>query len=343
MVVSTEASRDGQAQGYLRPMDPTRDLGAIADLIEEAFAQEIDERGRAAIREMRWMARLTPLVWWWSQADPAFQDTFNGFVWEEPAPGGGKLIVGNVSLNRTPGSHQRRIVCNVVVQKEYQGRGLGRRLTEAAVSQAQTSGAEGVVIQVHQDNLRAHRLYSDLGFREATRDSDFQLAAVEPDSPKEAPGYHVRPWQPSDGRSVYELARLVTPAPLNWIRPVRPGSYQPGWWTRLGQRATDLFKQQHLHRLVVLHEAQLVAMLSVVASLREGAHQLEMLVHPEHRGKVEHALVSQALDLLPAAPSRPVQTTVLADHTTALDALHDNGFEEKRTLLTLRKDFRRRG
>jgi GNAT superfamily N-acetyltransferase len=325
-------------------MDPTRDLGAIADLIEEAFAQEIDERGRAAIREMRWMARLTPLVWWWSQADPAFQDTFNGFVWEEPTPGGGgAMIVGNVSLNRTPGSHQRRIVCNVVVQKAYQGQGLGRRLTQAAVDQAQTSGAEGVVIQVHRDNPRAYRLYTDMGFWETAREADLQLAAVEPVSPIDAPGCHLRTWQPSDGRSVYELARLVTPSPLHWIRPVRASSFQPGWWARLGQRAADLVKQQRVYRLVALQKEQLVAMMAVTASLREGAHQLELLVHPEHRGEIEYALVSQALYMLSAVPPRPVQTTVLADHTAALDALQDSGFEQKRILLTLGKDFGRRG
>lgn len=344
MVVTATTGTVPQAQGSLRPMDPTRDLVAIADLIEEAFAQEIDERGRAAIREMRWMARLTPLVWWWSQADPAFQDTFNGFVWEEPTPSGSETqIVGNVSLNRTPGSHQRRIICNVAVQKGYRGQGIGRRLTEAAVVEARASGAEGVVIQVYQDNPRALRLYTDLGFREAVGETDLQLATVEPVNPVAAPGYRLRAWQPSHGKAVYELARLVTPSPQSWIRPLRASSFQPGWWTRFGQQVANLAKGQRVYRLVVLKEEHLVAMMTVTAALRGGTHHLELLVHPEHRSQLACTLVSRALYMLSAAPSRPVRITVPSDHSATLTALYDSGFEGQQTLLTLRKDFDRRG
>jgi GNAT superfamily N-acetyltransferase len=344
MAVTATTGTIGQVQGSLRPLDPIRDLGAIADLIEEAFAHEIDERGRAAIREMRWMARLTPLVWWWSQADPAFQDTFNGFVWEEPTPNGnGAQIVGNVSLNRTPGSYQYRIICNVVVQEAYQGQGIGRRLTEAAITQARASGAEGVVIQVHQDNPRAHRLYTDLGFWEAAGEAELLLAAVEEVSPVVAPDYRIRAWRSSHGQAVYELARQVTPSAHQWIKPVRAGHYQQGWWTRLGQQMGNLVNQQRVYRLVVLTEEHLVAMMTVTASLRQGAHHLEMLVHPEHRGQVESALVSRALYMLSALPSRPVRAMISTDHSAALAALQDSGFEERRRLLTLRRDFSRRG
>ena len=129
MVVT--AVEEAEEQGGLRPMDPTRDLGIIADLIADAFAGELDERGQAALREMRWMARLTPLVWWWSQVDPSFRDAFNGFVWEEPPPEtrgsrGSRRIVGNANLNRAPGNRQRWIICNVVVLDEFRGRKRSR-------------------------------------------------------------------------------------------------------------------------------------------------------------------------------------------------------------------------
>lgn len=344
MVVTTTTGTIRHVQGCLRPLDPTRDLAAIADLIEEAFTHEIDERGRAAIREMRWMARLAPLIWWWSQADPAFQDTFNGFVWEEPTQSdSGTQIVGNVSLNRTPGSYQHRIVCNVVVQEGYRGQGIGRRLTEAAVAEARASGAEGVVLQVHRDNPRALQLYTDLGFWQAAGETDLQIAAVEPVNPAAARGYCLQAWQPTQGQNVYELARLVTPSPLQWIRPVRADSYQLGWWTRLGQQVAHAVKRQRVYRLVALKEERLVAMMTVTAALQQGAHHLEILVHPEHRGQVESALVSRALHMLSAVPSKPVRATVFSDHNAALTALHDSGFEEVRTLLTLRKDLNRRG
>ena len=43
-MVVTKAEATSQIQGRMRPMDPSRDLGAIADLIAEAFASDIDKR-----------------------------------------------------------------------------------------------------------------------------------------------------------------------------------------------------------------------------------------------------------------------------------------------------------
>lgn len=328
-----------QTSGLLRPMDPLRDLGAIADLIAEAFADEIDERGGAALRDMRWMARLSPLVWWLEQVDPSFQDTFNGFVWEEPAAKArsSRRIVGNVSLNRAPGNRRWWIICNVVVQAAYRGRGIGRRLTEAAIAQAHDLGAEGVVLQVHQDNPPALRLYTNLGFREGTGETDWRLNTIQSVALLEASGYRLQSWSPADGQAVYELARRITPLALQWIRPLRAQAYRPDWLTRLGQRIADLFASRRVYRLTAYQEQQVVAAMTVAAAFRRGEHCLDLLVHPDHAGRVEAALVSRALYMLAAIPSRPVKITVDKDHTAILQVLRDYGFEEGRTLLTLRK------
>jgi ribosomal protein S18 acetylase RimI-like enzyme len=199
MVVTTATGATQQAEGELRRLDPVRDLRAVTQLIGEAFADEMDERGRAALRELRWMARLSPLVWWWAQADPSFQDSFNGFVWEEPTPEGrrsrrSRQIVGNVSLNRAPGNRRRYIICNVVVREAYQGRGIGRQLIEAAVAEAKALGAEGVVLQVYRHNRRALQLYTDLGFQEVTGETDLQLETVKAVAFLDAPGYRSTNW-----------------------------------------------------------------------------------------------------------------------------------------------------
>jgi ribosomal protein S18 acetylase RimI-like enzyme len=340
MVMAATTETKCQAQGSLRPTDPTRDLGTIADLIADAFAQEIDERGRAALREMRWMALLSPLVWWWAQADPSFRDTFNGFVWEEADPAGrGKRIVGNVSLNRAPGSRRWWIICNVVVQAEYRGQGIGRDLTAAAVAEAQTLGAQGVILQVYQDNPPAWGLYTGLGFREATGETELRLEAVKDVPPPDVPGYRFQAWRPDDGQAAYELARLVIPPVQHWIRPVRADQYQPSWSTRLGERFTALMGRRRVYRLAVHKESRLVAVLRVTAALRWGEHRIEFLIHPEHTGQVDAALISRALHMLAALPSKPVRITVDKDHTQVLEVLHSYGFQEQRTLLTMRKDF----
>ena len=237
-------------------MDPARDLGTVTDLIGKAFAHELDARGQAALREMRRTARLWPFIWWWAQADPTFNEAFYGFVWEEPDPKGNKnQVVGNVSLNRAPGSRSHWIICNVVVQEQYRGRGIGRSLTEAAMDEAQELGADGVVLQVYQNNPRAFRLYSDLGFRETSGETDLRLDQVRTVAVLDAAGYSFRPWKAVDGQAAYELARLVTPTPQQWLRPLKAKAYEVGWWTRVESWLADLLNAQRTYRLVALRSS----------------------------------------------------------------------------------------
>jgi ribosomal protein S18 acetylase RimI-like enzyme len=340
MVVTARVQVAQEHSGGLRPMDPTRDLKAVADLIAEAFADEMDERGRAALRELRWMARLSPLMLWWSQTDPSFQDSFNGFVWEVPSEKGtGQRLVGNVSLNRAPGGQRRYIICNVVVQDLYRGKGIARRLMQAAMAEARDQGAGGVVLQVYEANTRALQLYIHLGFEEVAGEVDLRLDAVQPVRVLDAPDYRFRRWQPRDGKVVYKLVHLVTPPVQQWLRPLKAEDYRPGWWLRAARWLGDQLASRHEYRLSVFRRDRLIGLMTVSATFKQGEHHLVMLVHPDHRGQVERALVSRALHMLGAMPPRPVVATVDKGHTAALEALHNHCFEDQRTLLTLRKDF----
>jgi ribosomal protein S18 acetylase RimI-like enzyme len=340
MVITAAAETTLKVQGGLRDMDPVRDLGSIANLVASAFADEIDEQGRAALREMRWMARLSPLVWWWAQADPSFRDSFRGFVWEEPAATGwGCQIVGNVSLNRAPGNRQWWIICNVAVQDEYQGQGIGRRLMEAATAEAQHLAAKGIVLQVFQNNARARKLYTDLGFEQVSGATDLWLETVPSVAVLDLPGYELRAWKSADGQAAYDLAQHVIPPTQQWLRPLRARDYQPDWLSRLVQWMSDRLAGQRAYRLTALKGDRLVATMAVTVAFRHGEHRLALLVHPRHVGQVEATLVSRALHLLAAVPSRPVTITVEIDHDAAVKVLRDYGFKEQRTLLTLRKNL----
>lgn len=325
-------------------MDPVQDLGAIADLVGQAFAQEIDERGRAALREMQWMARMSPLVWWWAQADPSFQDAFHGFVWEEPLEEGKRKhgagrIVGNVTLNRAPGNRRCRIICNVVVLDTYRGQGIGRQLVETAVAEARKSGAEGVLLQVHQDNPRALGLYTSMGFKEVAGETDLWLDAVGAAALLDAPSYRFRAWKPADGQRVYDLARDAVPVESQWIRPLQAKDYRPDWPERWGRWLSNLMAGRRTYRLLALQQERVVAMMTVTAAFRRDYHRVELLVQRNHAGQVEAALIGRALHMLAAAPPRPVRTTMYKRHQATLKALAGYGFKEQRTLLTLRKDF----
>jgi len=77
-------------------------------------------------------------------------------------------------------------VCDVgvVVHDGWQRRGLGRRLLEAAVTEAATSGATGVHLDVHPDNRLVLRILRDrlpraaLGFTDGLVTADLPLARV---------------------------------------------------------------------------------------------------------------------------------------------------------------------
>jgi ribosomal protein S18 acetylase RimI-like enzyme len=321
-------------------MDPLRDLGAVADLIAHAFADDLDSRGRVALRELRWMARLSPLVWWLARADPTFSENLGGFVWEARAPSGKRgTIVGNVSLSRAPGNRQRWIISNVVVQEEWRRRGIGRGLTEAAMAEARELGARGAVLQVYEDNDPALRLYTDLGFQDAAGETEMRLEGTRSVAALDAPIYRFRPWQPVDGEAGYELAKLATPLARQWIRPVNAAAYRWNWWTRLEQRLAYALTGQRVYRIAVLKEKDLVALMTVTTSFRRDSHRLVLLVHPDHAGQVETALISRALYMLGAVPARPVKATVDRDHTAALKVLSDYGFRKRRTLLTMVRSF----
>jgi ribosomal-protein-alanine N-acetyltransferase len=92
--------------------------------------------------------------------------------WGELAQGSGRRYL----LDRDPCTGQVRgyagvalngadaDVMTVAVAPEHQGRGLGRRLTQALVDVAAAEGAGQLLLEVRADNLPAQRLYQRLGF-----------------------------------------------------------------------------------------------------------------------------------------------------------------------------------
>lgn len=68
---------------------------------------------------------------------------------------GGLLVVG------TEGDIQ-----TIAVAPEARGVGAGRRIMEALLVEAHTSGVREVFLEVRADNPVAHRLYTSLGFSE---------------------------------------------------------------------------------------------------------------------------------------------------------------------------------
>lgn len=58
-------------------------------------------------------------------------------------------------------------VYRIMVDKNYQGKGIGKRATELMISEmAKLPGAQKIIVGYHPNNLGAHYLYSSLGFED---------------------------------------------------------------------------------------------------------------------------------------------------------------------------------
>jgi ribosomal protein S18 acetylase RimI-like enzyme len=57
----------------------------------------------------------------------------------------------------------------ILIDREHQGRGLGRTMTEATLEQARRAGCRTVRLSVYASNAVAHRMYKRVGFSEIER------------------------------------------------------------------------------------------------------------------------------------------------------------------------------
>ena len=74
-------------------------------------------------------------------------------------------IIGTASLNRKPGRMRHRGVFGISLKRAWWGCGAASALTEAVLAFARENGFAQLDIEVRSDNVRAIRLYENLGFR----------------------------------------------------------------------------------------------------------------------------------------------------------------------------------
>jgi ribosomal protein S18 acetylase RimI-like enzyme len=208
--------------GTIRPVDPRRDLFAIADLIELCFADQMDDDGRDYLRHIRRAARDPELQRWVPGASERVSSPLFGYVWEENGQ-----IVGNLTLIPFYRESQwRYLVANVATYPTYRGHGIGRQLTQTAIDHARNHGAASIWLQVREDNPVAHRLYEDLGFRECARRTTWEL--TDPLDPAPLDRVKVAPRASSDWHMQEKWLRQIYPPEVAWNLNFQLGRYRPG-------------------------------------------------------------------------------------------------------------------
>ena len=334
-MVAVIARHKREASG-LRPMEPARDLAGVARLVQTAFADELDRSGQAALREMRNMSRLGPLLWWLDRASLEFNDLLSGFVWVEEGQ-----VVGNVTLSRAaPGSY-RWIISNVAVAEPYRGRGIARALMDAAIELVREWGGKVVTLQVRDDNAPAVHIYRTMRFQEIFGTTYLRLdhaPAVE-SLPMDAARLRPRDFTNADAHKEYELARAAVPEKVQTEHPIRLARYRLGFEERLADWARPLLGGGPTLRLVLDGTHHFEATITADTGTRWREGRLSLMVHPVSRGQVETQMLSHAMHYLSRWPGRVTLALHPTYHPQGIEAFKSFGFRAERTLLWMRHEL----
>ena len=329
------AARPAEPDG-IRPVNLRSDLRNLADLIELVFADSMDDAGRSAIRELRFLSHLGYGLRLIARLNELALGISLGFVYVQDG-----RLVGNVSVY--PADYpadlgESWILANVGVHPDYQRRGIAQELLRACLDMARNRGAARVILQVNHDNEAALRLYERHGFiRERAwniwRRSGFMGAPFARKS-----SLHITRRRRSEWQAEYALAQACRPnsrGGLGWLKPVHRAAFRKSPW----QQLRDLLSLNSLERLVIRDQAErdLLASCWLESAVSFGNIRAWLLTAP----RIEHGPYAEALlDNLVARYSR---STIVIEHPrddeTVSALLKERRFKLQRELWHMRFDL----
>jgi len=331
-VIQQLASRE--SLGGIRPLNPSRDLGHLADLIEDAFGEELSNGGERVLRDIRLLGTLGPLNWLFAGMSSEVDGIFNSFVWEDDG-----RIAGNVTISRPTGHPKRWQISNVAVLKDYQGRGIARQLLEKAIAQVLQRGGQAVYLFVRQNNAPALHLYRSLGFSELERTTDlrFNPPAVPPPSGKLA---QLRQLKPGEGKLLYDLVSRVAGPGHRWLYAIRKRRFDLSNEDRFFRWLGSFFSGERETLWGVLGSERLEVGLTLCARRlwNPKPHQLRLWVDP-HRRSPDDILAKDIVQMLHQQTRRPADLSVPAEHESVVQALAEHGFRKLRTLILMKLEL----
>lgn len=329
--VATPKLQDATLSG-IRPFDIARDLRPVAELIADAFAQELDSHSNAALREMRIMSHIGGVLKLLNRSTGEFDDIFGGFVWLEQGQ-----VVGNITVQRADRGSGRWQIANVAVAPAFRGRGISRQLMARALEHIHENGGRWAVLQVYERNVIALTLYERMGFEIVGGNVDLRLERLGPDVAPVGPIADFYPFSASHWQPLYDLANLQYGSQSQWWRSLRRVDFQQSFEQQIGEwLARTVGRSRVYRRCIQTYQHQFDAALVLTAMRWRGTHQLQFWARPDHYGQHESDLLGWALNTLNNYPRWPVQLSLSRDHEAALAVAQELGFQVQQTLLTMR-------
>lgn len=314
----------------LQPLDVTRHLAGVAELIGLCFSPEVEEGWQNAIRELRFLSRLGPLVHVINWLDPQHRLLTQGFVWVDNG-----RVIGNVSTQPSEASSGAWIIANVAVHPHFRRQGIAQRLMQATLDYIRAHGGRQAILQVDDENAGAIQLYRQLGFEHTATHRLWQRSGRAAIPAHEPSRFDIRLRGEREWVDELNLAQLARPEGLFWNRPLSVADFRPSLLRRL---EAFLNGEMEEHWLAVTPQEQIVGVLMIVTGLAEG-DRLTALAHPAFRGRVERALLIRGLRRLGPRPWN-IRIEHPLDDTYVNDLLRDFSFTVARTLRWMKKELK---
>lgn len=322
---------DQRLETGIRPFDISRDLRAVAELISVSFASELDDRGSAALREMRTMSHFGGLLGILNRSTGEFNDLLNGFVWVEQGH-----VVGNITVQRADKYATRWQIANVAVSPAFRGRGISRRLMQVAIDHAARAGGLWAVLQVFESNQVARHLYESLDFWGVG--GTMELRAPRAPVVRDQPVHPLlKQFSLSDWQAMYELVNHQLGAQAQWWRSIRRTDFQATFEDQMSEWFWRVVGRGVTYRRAIQDSSRFEAALLLDARRWRGEHTMQLWVRPEQYGLYDRPLIDWALWRLQNYPRWPIRISINTEHRSAIDYLARSGFLPQRTLITMRK------
>ena len=311
----------------LQPVDISRHLGGIADLLELCFSADMDAAGRGVVREMHFLSRLGPGLQVFRWLGLSQQPWDLGYVWVEAG-----RVVGSVSTTRSASRSTGWLIANVAVHPDYRRGGIAVSLMRATLDLIRSRRGGEAILQVDDDNTGAIELYRRLGFSHVSTQTAWGRPPRTPAPHYQPTAFDIRPRGPTEWAEQLALAWLVRPEGLAWNQPLRPETFAPNLWARLDR----FFGGQTEEHWVAEVKDRIVGSLTLRTQWGED-DRLTLLVHPDYRGQLERPLLVRGLRRLALRPAG-VRIEHAAADEAASAALRALDFQPLRTLRWMRAD-----
>lgn len=214
---------------HIRPLDVSRDLAPVADLIEMCFSTTLDADGRDYLRHIRRASHDPGLVRWMPGRGERISTPLFGYVWEQD-----QRIVGNLSLIPIyKAGRWLYMIANVAVHPDYRRRGIAKELTLRAIEHSREHNVPSTWLQVRDDNIPAYNLYASIGFEERSRRSTW-ITSTAPslysDTSIRVASRHAYEWEQQR-----RWLEDIYPLEATWNMSFTVRHFHPGWWNQFWQ------------------------------------------------------------------------------------------------------------